>query len=65
MISTFSKFYYNLEVTPENKYLDFDEGAGELTAIKDWFSDTDIVVTKNGRFISDFLLDGIAQTENP
>lgn len=32
MINTYSKFYYGLEVTDENRYLDFDEGSGELTA---------------------------------
>lgn len=32
MINTFSKFYYGLTITGENKYLDFDEGSGELTA---------------------------------
>lgn len=33
MINTFSKFYYGLTITSDNKYLDFDEGSGELTAI--------------------------------
>lgn len=33
MINTFSKFYFNIEVGTENKYLNFDEGAGEITAI--------------------------------
>lgn len=32
MINTYSKFYYDLEVTSDNKYLDFDEGSGEITA---------------------------------
>lgn len=32
MIDTYSKFYYGFTVTGSNKYLDFDEGAGELTA---------------------------------
>lgn len=31
MINTYSKFYYGIEVTSDSKYLDFDEGAGELT----------------------------------
>lgn len=31
MINTYSKFYYGLEVTEDNKWLDFDEGAGELS----------------------------------
>lgn len=31
MITTYSKFYYGLEVTSETKYIDFDEGSGELT----------------------------------
>lgn len=35
MINTFSKFYYGIEVTSDNKYLDFDEGSGELTATLD------------------------------
>lgn len=32
MISTYSKFYYGIEITSDNKYLDFDEGAGEINA---------------------------------
>ncbi len=32
MINTYSKFYYGLEVTSDNKWLDFDEGGGELSA---------------------------------
>lgn len=32
MINTFSKFYYNLSVTSTNKYIDIDEGTGEITA---------------------------------
>lgn len=32
MINTYSKFYYDLTVTSQNKYLDFDEGAGALVA---------------------------------
>lgn len=32
MIDTYSKFYYGLEVTASNKWIDFDEGAGELNA---------------------------------
>lgn len=30
MIDTYSKFYYGLEVTASNKWLDFDEGVGEI-----------------------------------
>lgn len=30
MINTFSKFYYGLEVTSNNKWLDIDEGSGEI-----------------------------------
>lgn len=32
MINSFSKFYYIDEITLDNFYLNFDEGAGELTA---------------------------------
>jgi|694.fasta_scaffold02549_15 hypothetical protein len=32
MINTYSKFYYGLTITGENKYLDFNEGSGELSA---------------------------------
>lgn len=32
MINTYSKFYYGLTITGQNKYIDFDEGAGELNA---------------------------------
>lgn len=32
MIQTRSRFYYGFEVTPSSPYLQFDEGAGELTA---------------------------------
>ena len=32
IINSFSKFYYIDEVTTQNFYLDFDEGAGELSA---------------------------------
>ena len=32
MITTFSKFYYGIEITFDNCKLDFNEGAGELTA---------------------------------
>lgn len=32
MIDTYSKFYYGFEITTENKFLDFDEGTGELSA---------------------------------
>lgn len=32
MINTYSKFYYGITITSENKYLDFDEGSGELNA---------------------------------
>jgi len=31
-ISTFSTFYYGFEITDLNKYFNFDEGGGELTA---------------------------------
>lgn len=31
-LSTFSIFYYGFKVTSSNKYLNFDEGSGELTA---------------------------------
>lgn len=34
-LSTFSVFYTNIVVSSENKYLNFDEGGGELTAILD------------------------------
>jgi len=30
VINTFSKFYYNFEVTSSNKFIDIDEGAGEF-----------------------------------
>jgi hypothetical protein len=33
VINTFSKFYYGIEITDQNYKIDFDEGAGELTAI--------------------------------
>lgn len=36
MITTFSKFYYGIEITADNCHLDFDEGGGELTAALDW-----------------------------
>lgn len=32
MINTFSKFYYGIQVTTDNKWFDLDEGAGELNA---------------------------------
>jgi hypothetical protein len=32
MINTLSKFYYGLTITDQNKYIDFDEGAGALVA---------------------------------
>lgn len=32
MINTYSKFYYGLTITGSNKYIDFNEGAGELAA---------------------------------
>lgn len=32
MINTISKFYYGYEVTSSNKYLDINEGSGEITA---------------------------------
>jgi len=32
-LETFSVFYYDYEITEDNKYLNFDEGSGELTAI--------------------------------
>lgn len=32
MINTFSKFYYGIQVTSNNKWFDLDEGAGELNA---------------------------------
>lgn len=32
MINTFSKFYYGISVTTDNKWFDFDEGSGELNA---------------------------------
>lgn len=32
MINSYSKFYYGLTITGQNKYIDFDEGAGELNA---------------------------------
>lgn len=31
-LSTYSIFYYGFDVTTNNRYIDFDEGAGELTA---------------------------------
>ncbi len=31
-LSTFSKFYFGYEITPENQFLDFGEGGAELTA---------------------------------
>jgi hypothetical protein len=31
-LTTFSTFYYNFEFTDNNRYLNFDEGSGELTA---------------------------------
>lgn len=31
-LTTFSKFYFGYEITDENQFLDFGEGAGELTA---------------------------------
>lgn len=31
-LTTFSQFFYDLQITPDNLYLDFDEGSGELTA---------------------------------
>jgi len=33
VINTFSKFYYGITVTSDQKYLDFDEGSGEVTAV--------------------------------
>lgn len=33
MINTISKFYYGLTITSQNKYLDFNEGSGDLVAI--------------------------------
>ena len=33
MINTFSKFYYGYVITSTTKYLDFNEGSGQLTAI--------------------------------
>ena len=35
MISTYSKFYYGIEITENNARIDFDEGGGEITAILD------------------------------
>lgn len=35
MITTYSKFYYGIEITDENSKMDFDEGSGELTATLD------------------------------
>ena len=35
MIDTYSKFYYGLEVTASNKWIDFDEGAGEINVSLD------------------------------
>lgn len=32
MINTFSKFYYGLTISGSNKYLDFNEGSGDLVA---------------------------------
>lgn len=33
MINTFSKFYFGLSITSTTKYIDFNEGSGEITAI--------------------------------
>lgn len=35
-INTYSKFYYGIEITADNCKMDFDEGAGELTATLDY-----------------------------
>ena len=32
MINTYSRFYYGLTISGTNKYIDFDEGSGELNA---------------------------------
>jgi hypothetical protein len=32
MISSYSVFYYGIEITPDNRFINFDEGSGELTA---------------------------------
>lgn len=35
-ITTYSKFYYGIEITEDNCKMDFDEGGGELTATLDY-----------------------------
>lgn len=32
MVNTWSKFFYDFEITADNRYINFDEGSGELTA---------------------------------
>lgn len=47
---------------PAGTHAEWVDDKGNKT-VKDWPTDTDITVSKNGRFISDFLLTDIVNTD--